>query len=106
MTKTKVTIPEWLKPAGPVVGLLDANAAVVPRAAARGNPGQGYFSQTALGLFNQAGGALRYRAAHAPQGTPATPKRRLSRSCIPQRIGRRLSNSHYFWLLFVQGAFV
>jgi hypothetical protein len=96
------TIPEWLKPAGLVVGLLDANAAHAPRAAARGNPGQAYFSQTVLALFNQAGGVFRYRTSR--EGTPPTPKRRLSRSCIPQRLGRRLSLSNYFWLLFIQGS--
>lgn len=31
------------------------------------------------------------------RGTPATPKRRLSRSCIPQRLGRRLTTAQFFW---------
>lgn len=34
---------------------------------------------------------------HRRTGTPATPKRRLSRSCIPQRLGRRLATAQFFW---------
>jgi hypothetical protein len=95
-------IPAWLKPAEPATNVLDATAAVVPRSTKESNPGQGYFAQTALAMFNQAGGVFRYRASN--QGTPATPKRRLSRSCIPQRIGRRLTTAQWFWRCFIEGS--